>query len=146
MNDDKLRLEFKYNLLILAIGKGYTNREFESLWTFLQFMLILPVDLESQLERKINKRYKIEKDMYSKEQMNELANRTYRIIHGVSFDDLLEKSKRERLEAERKAQQAENEKLEAAKSVLKEGMSLEKVLKIFQLSAEQISILKTSLK
>ncbi len=123
------RLNFKLELIKLMEKKDYTLFQINSLLTFIQFLLILPKNLELKFEEQFKELYEKKTSMQKSESLMRIADWIYEHSYGVSVQDVIE------------------QKIEdVAKRMLKGGLSPKFVADTLNLSIEKILEIQAQLK
>ncbi len=129
----ELRYAFKHKLMDLALERGWTDEQIDSLLQFIYLLVILPNDLETKFEEELRTKHNI---------MDTAVKRKIPLI-----EDLMKKRKQDREEKERVRQEGRQEaRIEAAKNLLlMTNHSPEKITDITQLPLETVLELKKEL-
>jgi len=119
-NDLDKRLSFKLKLIRLAKDKQYEDKQIINLLKFIDFILILPSELEQKFQNEIMSKYIEPKDMKLTESQIEFANKVHIALYG---ETIKEKAVRE----------------ETEKFVIEKTISIQKLIRSSDLSDNKIA-------
>ena len=125
------RLNYKVELINLMKERQYSEKQMQSLWTFIKLMLILPKKQETEFQEKL-KNIIMEEPIYSqedKEKLYDLAQVFHEAIHGKTFEERLEETQ-----------------LQSALNFLKAGVSAQIVAFSLNLPLEKVLDIQAQLK
>ncbi len=155
-NND-LRLQFKRKLFKLALERNYSKEQIGYLIKFIEFMLVLPNDIERQLKHEFlltHGKMASTTPILPKDYDYPLPDFIHRLVHGIGIDERIEKAaekarKRAQKEAERaqkEAERAQKETERAQKETERAQKETEKARKAEEklqlVKANQISSIK----
>ena len=132
-NEDELRYDFKSKLYELALERGYTSKQIFALLRFIDFLLILPGDLETKFRTDMENTH-VEQPEFNEYEM-EVGKIIFKSRFGVSVDEygevlareiqekvereIQEKVEREIQEVTEKAEKSVREAVEKAENAIK---------------------------
>ena len=130
-NND-LRLQFKRKLFNLCLERNYNEEQIGFLINFIEFMLILPKDMEKELKHEIlttHGKMASAKLILPENYDYPLADFVHRIVHGYGLDELVEREQKEQKEALRAAEKARKAEEKLRKAAEKARKAEEKLRK-----------------
>ncbi len=146
-NEDELRYDFKSKLYELALKRGYTSKQVSALLQFIDFLLILPKELETKFRTDMENTY-VEQPMFNEYEM-EVGKIIFKSRFGVSLEEYpevlareiqekVEREIQEKVERE-KQEEKQEEREKAIKNMLTDtDLSIQQIAKILSVTEQQV--------
>ena len=136
-NDLNKRLSFKLKLIELAKDKDYNNKQIFNLLQFIDFILVLPSNLELKFQEKILNTYIKPKDMALTESQINFANKVHVALYGETIREKVLREEREKVALEKT--------ISIQKLIRKSDFSNENIAEIFNITAEFVDEIRKSI-
>ncbi len=146
-NKDELRYDFKSKLYELGLKRGYDSEKVFALLRFINFMLILPEDLQIKFETDMKATH-ADKPLYNETEMR-IMEIKFEVHHGVTVEEygkLLAQEIQEKVEREiqekverEKQEEKQEEREKAIKNMLTDtDLSIQQIAKILSVTEQQV--------